>query len=127
MRLSKPALTPLLLILTTLGAPHLDSEMWVYAQSPQPTITAPTLKVYARETVVDVTVTDAKGNPVTGLSQTIKMPLTSAQYRQFIRSPYQFTQQLDLPSGQLFLRIGVLDPPSGKLGTLEIPLAVPKK
>jgi hypothetical protein len=116
----KPSLTPLLLILTTLGAPHLDSEMWVYAQSPQPTITAPTLKVYARETVVDVTVTDAKGNPVTGLSQTIKMPLTSAQYR-------QFTQQLDLPSGQLFLRIGVLDPPSGKLGTLEIPLAVPKK
>jgi hypothetical protein len=55
------------------------------------------------------------------------MPLTTAQYRQFIKSPYQFTQQLDLPSGQLFLRFGVLDPTSNKLGTLEIPLTVPKK
>jgi VWFA-related protein len=76
---------------------------------------------------VDIAVFDDQGKLVTGLSQTIKMPLTSAQYRQFIKSPYQFTQQLDLPSGQLFLRIGVLDPTSGKLGTLEIPLTVPKK
>ncbi len=77
---TKPALT--LLLLTTLGAPHLGvpgqlagwgehlaSEMWVSAQSPQPTTTAPTLKVYSRETIVDVTVTDAKGNPVHGLTQ----------------------------------------------------------
>jgi VWFA-related protein len=76
---------------------------------------------------VDIAAYDDQGKLVTGLSQTIKMPLTSAQYRQFIRGPYQFTQQLDLPSGQLFLRIGVLDPTSGKLGTLEIPLTVPKK
>jgi VWFA-related protein len=76
---------------------------------------------------VDIAAYDDQGKLVTGLSQTIKMPLTTAQYRQFIRSPYQFTQQLDLPSGQLFLRIGVLDPTSGKLGTLEIPLTVPKK
>jgi hypothetical protein len=42
MRLTKPALTALLLILTTLGAPHLASEMWAFAQSPQST-PAPTL------------------------------------------------------------------------------------
>ena len=30
---------------------------------------APTLKVYSRETIVDVTVTDAKGNPVHGLTR----------------------------------------------------------
>ena len=76
---------------------------------------------------VDIAACDDQGKLVTGLSQTIKMPLTTTQYRQFIKSPYQFTQQLDLPSGQLFLRIGVLDPTSGKLGTLEIPLTVPKK
>ena len=34
-----------------------------------PPAAPPTLKVYARETVVDVTVTDAKGNPVHGLTQ----------------------------------------------------------
>ena len=54
------------------------------------------------------------------------MPLTAAQYRQFIKSDYVLLQQLDLPYGQLFLRFGVLDPTSGKLGTLEIPLTVTK-
>jgi VWFA-related protein len=69
MRLTIPALIPLLLI-TTLGAPHLASEMWASDQPPQPaTTTAPTLHVYSRETIVDVTVTDAKGNPVQGLKQ----------------------------------------------------------
>ena len=75
---------------------------------------------------VDIAAYDDQGKLVTGLSQTIKMPLTTAQYRQFIKSPYLFTQQLDLPPGQLFLRIGVLDPTSNKVGTLEIPLTAGK-
>jgi VWFA-related protein len=70
MRLTKPALTSLLLAVTTLGAPHLDSEMRASDQPPQPTTAAaPTLKVYSRETIVDVTVSDSKGNPVHGLTQ----------------------------------------------------------
>jgi len=39
------------------------------AQSSPPSPAAPTLKVYFRETIVDVTVTDSKGNPVHGLTQ----------------------------------------------------------
>ena len=35
----------------------------------EPESTAPTLKVYARETIVDVNVTDASGNPVRGLKR----------------------------------------------------------
>ena len=70
---------------------------------------------------------DADGKIVTGLSQTVKMPLSDAKYQQFIQGPFRFFQQLDLPSGQLFLRIGILDPTSNKIGTLEIPLTVPKK
>jgi VWFA-related protein len=69
MRLTIQAVAPLLL-LTTLGAPHFASEMWASDQPPQPaTTTAPTLHVYSRETIVNVTVTDAKGNPVHGLKQ----------------------------------------------------------
>ena len=34
--------------------------------------------------------------------------------------------QLDLPPGKLFLRIGVLDVPSGKYGTIEVPQTVAK-
>ena len=66
MSVTKPALT--LLLLTTLGAPHLDLEMWVYAQSPQ-AAPAPTLHVYSRETILDVLVTDDKGQPVRGLAK----------------------------------------------------------
>ena len=39
------------------------------AQNPSAKPPAPTIQVYARETVVDVTVTDDKGNPVHGLKQ----------------------------------------------------------
>jgi len=76
---------------------------------------------------LDLAAYDADGKLVTGLSQTVSMPLSDARYQEFIKGPFRFTQQLDLPPGQLFLRIGVLDPTSGKLGTLEIPLTVPKK
>jgi hypothetical protein len=66
------------------------------------------------------------GQLVTGISQTVNMPLSDARYQQFIQGPFRFTQQLDLPPGPLFLRIGVFDPTANKIGTLEIPLTVPK-
>jgi hypothetical protein len=37
--------------------------------APAPDTSAPTLKVYSREIVVDTTVTDNKGNPVHGLTR----------------------------------------------------------
>jgi hypothetical protein len=61
------------------------------------------------------------------LSQSINLPLTAGQAAQLAHSPFHFFQQLDLPSGQLFLRIGILDRTSSKIGTLEIPLTIPKK
>jgi hypothetical protein len=76
---------------------------------------------------LDLAAFDADGKLVTGLSQTITMPLSDARYPQFIQGPFRFTQQLDLPPGQLFLRIGILDHTSNKVGTLEIPLTVAKK
>jgi hypothetical protein len=76
---------------------------------------------------LDLAAFDADGKLVTGLSQTVTMPLSDAGYQKFIQGPFRFLQQLDLPSGQLFLRIGVLDRTSNKVGTLEIPLTVPGK
>ncbi|MGD0638226.1 MAG: VWA domain-containing protein [Nitrososphaerales archaeon] len=80
---------------------------------------------------VDIAVYDGSpsgsGKILTGLSQTVKMPLSDDKYQQFIQGPFRFFQQLDLPSGQLFVRIGILDPASNKIGTLEIPLTIPKK
>ena len=61
MSLTKPAFTPLLLILTL---PTLAQT-----SPPQPAPTAPTIHVYSRETIVDVLVTDDKGQPVRGLTR----------------------------------------------------------
>jgi len=75
----------------------------------------------------DLAAYDADGNLISSLSQSINLPLTAGQAAQLAHSPFRFFQQLDLPSGQLFLRIGILDRTSSKIGTLEIPLTIPKK
>jgi hypothetical protein len=75
---------------------------------------------------LDIAVYDADAKLVTGLSQTVKMPLSDDRYRQFIQGPFRISQQIDLPAGQLFVRIGILDRTSNKVGTLEIPLTVTK-
>jgi hypothetical protein len=76
---------------------------------------------------LDIAVYDADAKLVTGLSQTVKMPLSDDKYQQFIQGPFRFSQQIDLPAGQFFVRIGILDRTSNKVGTLEIPLTVTKK
>ena len=50
------------------------------------------------------------------------MPLDPQQYQQFLSRPFQFSQQLNLPTGQLSLRVGILDGVSNKVGTLEVPV-----
>jgi VWFA-related protein len=63
---------------------------------------------------------------VTSLKQTKKLLLDSNQDSQLPDQPLQFSQQLDLPPGAIYLRVGILDHTSNKVGTLEIPLTVPK-
>lgn len=75
----------------------------------------------------DLAAYDGDGELVSSLSQSIKVPLTADQYQQLLKGPFRFFQQLDLPSGALFVRIGILDPASHKIGTVEIPLTVAKK
>ena len=75
---------------------------------------------------LDIAVYDADAKLVTGLSQTVKMPLSDDKYKQFIQGPFRISQQIDLPAGQFFVRIGILDRTSNKVGTLEIPLTVAK-
>ena len=74
----------------------------------------------------DIAVYDSNDKLLTGLSQTLKMPLSDASYQQMVKihSPVRFFQQIDLPQGQLFVRVGVLDTTSNKVGTLELPLKV---
>jgi hypothetical protein len=74
---------------------------------------------------LDLAAYDADAKLVTGLSQAVTMSLNDTTVAN--KQPLNFSQQLDLPPGQLFLRVGVLDPTSNKVGTLELPLTVSKK
>ena len=77
----------------------------------------------------DIAVYDANDKLLTGLSQTVKTTLSDATYQQQMHGnePIRFTQQIDLPAGELFIRVGVLDHTSNKVGTLELPLKVGRK
>ena len=58
------------------------------------------------------------------LTQTVKMPLRLDEYDEFAAKAYQFTQQIDLPPGQISLHVGILDNVNSKVGTLEVPVYV---
>jgi len=74
----------------------------------------------------DVAAYDEFGHLINGLSQTMHMPLTASEYAEFMQTPLQFSQQLELPPGAATLHVGILDPTSNKVGTLELQVAVPK-
>jgi VWFA-related protein len=74
----------------------------------------------------DVVAFNADGQQVTMLSQNMQMPLTGDEYGEFVKTPLNFFQQIDLPPGALTLRVGILDRVSNKVGTVEIPLTVAK-
>lgn len=73
---------------------------------------------------LDIAVYDTESKAVTSLSQTVKMTLNDKTVVN--NEPIHISQLIDLPPGQLFIRVGVLDPATNKVGTLEIPLTVGK-
>jgi VWFA-related protein len=75
----------------------------------------------------DVVAYDVTRTRVALLTQTVNMPLSIEQFDQFAAGPFQFTQQIDLPPGQLWIHVGILDTVSNRVGTLEFPLMVGDK
>ncbi len=75
----------------------------------------------------DVASYDVYGKLITSQSQSLKFQLTTEQYKQMQSKPIQVTSALDLPIGEQFVRVGILDANSDKVGTVEIPLVVSKK
>ena len=75
----------------------------------------------------DLAVYDVYGTKISSLSQTISPSLKPEAYLKLQKAPFQFFQQLDLPAGEMFVRVGILDSTSDKVGTVEIPLTVTRK
>jgi VWFA-related protein len=82
--------------------------------------------VYRGAVEFDVVASDVFGGLITSVSRTMQMALSVEEYGEFVQTPLRFFQQIDLPAGQVYLRVGVLDKVSKKVGTVEIPLTVAK-
>ena len=72
----------------------------------------------------DVVASDVFGKLITSRSQTLNLPLTVDEYGDFVKAPFQYLLQLDLPLGQAFVKVGIRDGVSKKVGTIEIPVVV---
>jgi hypothetical protein len=68
---------------------------------------------------------DLNGKLLGSHSQNAAFTLPLARFAQFFLEPVIFHEQLSFFPGPLFLRVGVLDHTSNKVGTIEIPLTVP--
>jgi hypothetical protein len=69
---------------------------------------------------------DGEGKVLNYLGQATKWTLKPEQVAQFLQQPLAVPMQFDLPSGKIFLRVGILDVSSERIGTLEIPETVAK-
>lgn len=80
--------------------------------------------VHAGRLLVEAMAYSDDGKTVNWISNMAPIELAPAAWRTFAEDGLQFHQVLDLPKGTIQLRLGIYDPASGNLGTLEIPLQV---
>jgi VWFA-related protein len=67
---------------------------------------------------------DADGNPINSQTRQLDLNFTPAQFAEERSHGLQFSQMIDLPKGEAFLRAGVYDPNGNKVGATEVPLLV---
>jgi hypothetical protein len=66
---------------------------------------------------------DRDGNFLNSTFNTIQLDLAPAALALLRKTGLQYAQQLDIPDGDVYLRTGIFDPESGKVGTLELPMS----
>ena len=76
--------------------------------------------------VFDIAAFDDEGKLLNILSMRTNLDMKAEAVARFLQKPLGVPFQLDLPPGHVNVRVGVLDVPSGKIGTLEIPVTVRK-
>ena len=67
---------------------------------------------------------DADGKALNSNTPQEALKFTPAQFTAFVKRGFPASMQLDLPKGEVFLRLGVFDPNGNKVGSMEIPLIV---
>ena len=70
---------------------------------------------------------DAAANRVNFLDSSVQLNLRDKHYERVVATGIPVRLALDLPAGQIAMRIAVQDLAAGRVGSLEIPLAVEPK
>ena len=72
--------------------------------------------------IVGAVAYDAEGNPLNSTTQDATIDMKPEVFADFVKTGLKYTQQLDLPKEPVYLRLGVYDAKSKRVGTIEIPL-----
>jgi hypothetical protein len=75
------------------------------------------------ELEVTQSVYDAQGKRLNFTDAGLEVTLTADQMARDLRDGMRVRQEIDVPAGEVWLRMGVRDVTSGRIGTVEIPLA----
>ena len=70
---------------------------------------------------------DRDGKVLNVANRAFNLNLQAAQYAQIMQSGLPLHQEIDIPQGEVHLRLAVHDLSSGRIGSVEIPLLVPAK
>ena len=81
-------------------------------------------QVYTASLEFDLVAYGLDGKVLGVRSQTLKLPMSFNEYEAFEQTPFHFYLPIDLPTGELTVRMGVFDAIAGHAGTLEVPLTV---
>ena len=68
---------------------------------------------------------DRDGKALNSVSNTLNITVPTSEYPKFQKLGIQYREQLDLPAKTAWLRAGVFDPTSGRVGSIELPFSVP--
>jgi VWFA-related protein len=71
---------------------------------------------------VAAVVYDLDGKALNSLTRDVKLDLKPQAFADFVRSGLKLEEEIDVPSHPVFLKLGIDDPASGNMGTMEIPL-----
>jgi VWFA-related protein len=74
----------------------------------------------------DVAAYGANGAMTNIVSERVRLPLSAEEYAEFVKTPFHYFQQLEVPVGEAMVQVGIRDDVSKKVGTMDIPLTVAK-
>lgn len=74
-----------------------------------------------------VFVWDGEGKRVNYTERALAVNLNAEQQTRALANGVALDQEIDLPAGEMYVRVAMEDLPTGRIGSLEIPVNVPKK